>query len=234
MSDTPDLTPDDNVLAAEYVLGLLGPEERAAAEEKLGAEPEFRALTAFWEEELARLAEGIPLRAPSPAVKRVIDRALFETTTATSPSFWERIGFWRGATAVMTGLSAVLLGVVMTSPDRQPPEPQPVYMAALTASDAPLSVLIRINAREEILTVKPFDIATDGRVTELWLIAGDAAPSSLGLISPEDGSVVELASIDISTLGPDTLLAISLEPEGGSPTGQPTGPVVAIGKLQVL
>jgi anti-sigma-K factor RskA len=35
-------------------------------------------------------------------------------------------------------------------------------------------------------------------------------------------------------LGPDATLAVSLEPPGGSPTGQPTGPVIASGKLTNL
>jgi anti-sigma-K factor RskA len=34
----------------------------------------------------------------------------------------------------------------------------------------------------------------------------------------------------LAGFGPGTTLAISLEPQGGSPTGLPTGPVVAAGK----
>jgi anti-sigma-K factor RskA len=32
----------------------------------------------------------------------------------------------------------------------------------------------------------------------------------------------------------DSTLAVSIEPVGGSPTGQPTGPVIANGKLASL
>jgi anti-sigma-K factor RskA len=32
----------------------------------------------------------------------------------------------------------------------------------------------------------------------------------------------------------DAVLAVSLEPPGGSPTGQPTGPVIGSGKLTNL
>ncbi len=38
----------------------------------------------------------------------------------------------------------------------------------------------------------------------------------------------------LAGFGPGTTLAISLEPKGGSPTGAPTGPVVAAGKATMI
>jgi len=35
----------------------------------------------------------------------------------------------------------------------------------------------------------------------------------------------------VARLGPTALLAVSVEPPGGSPTGQPTGPVIAKGAI---
>jgi anti-sigma-K factor RskA len=38
----------------------------------------------------------------------------------------------------------------------------------------------------------------------------------------------------LARVSDEAVLAVSLEPEGGSPTGQPTGPVIANGKLAQL
>jgi anti-sigma-K factor RskA len=61
--------------------------------------------------------------------------------------------------------------------------------------------------------------------------AGREQPQSLGLV---DG----LLKIPVEKLGRssarelrETALAVSIEPEGGSPTGVPTGPIVYSGRL---
>jgi len=67
---------------------------------------------------------------------------------------------------------------------------------------------------------------------ELWLIPSRGGrPHSLGLIQP--GSPIRLVIPPglAGQLTPDATLAVSLKPPGGSPTGQPTDPVIAGGKL---
>ena len=53
---------------------------------------------------------------------------------------------------------------------------------------------------------------------------GATKPASLGVI-PAEGKVVPPG------IKAGTMLLVSLEPKGGSPTGQPTGPVLYAGKL---
>ncbi|MDP3525548.1 MAG: anti-sigma factor, partial [Hoeflea sp.] len=71
----------------------------------------------------------------------------------------------------------------------------------------------------------------DGKSLELWLVPGEGAPVSLGLV-PGDGGrlVLDPGLTDRLTAG--ALLAVSLEPLGGSPTGGPTGPVLLSGELR--
>ena len=59
-------------------------------------------------------------------------------------------------------------------------------------------------------------------------VPGTGAPRSLGLVSPRQVTTVERSGLrrDVAAY------AVSLEPAGGSPTGQPTGPILALGKLQ--
>jgi anti-sigma-K factor RskA len=66
---------------------------------------------------------------------------------------------------------------------------------------------------------------------ELWLIPAGDKPHSLGLISPAQPVLIEVPRGLVARMSPDTALAISMEPPGGSPTGQPSGPVLASGKL---
>jgi anti-sigma-K factor RskA len=62
-------------------------------------------------------------------------------------------------------------------------------------------------------------------------VGGREKPQSLGLVD----AVLKIPAMRLG--GPNgknlenTMLAISLEPEGGSPTGEPTGPIVFSGKL---
>ena len=71
----------------------------------------------------------------------------------------------------------------------------------------------------------------DGRDFELWLIEGEQAPRSLGVI-PVGANVHIVVTPELKQkIAQGAVLAISLEPAGGSTTGQPTGPVVASGDL---
>jgi anti-sigma-K factor RskA len=70
-----------------------------------------------------------------------------------------------------------------------------------------------------------------GRSTQLWLIPAGKPPISVGVFSPGGTTVLPLSTELLAQLGPTASLAVSLEPSGGSPTGQPTGPVFAKGTI---
>ena len=73
--------------------------------------------------------------------------------------------------------------------------------------------------------------APSGRDYELWALRGNT-PVSLGLIRSEPGGRVVLRIEDIGDPATLTAFAVSLEPEGGSPTpNEPSGPIVMIGSL---
>lgn len=62
---------------------------------------------------------------------------------------------------------------------------------------------------------------------QLWLIPAGQQPVSLGLLNVQETTQLKLAARD--TLK-NAVIAVSLEPQGGSPTGQPTGPVLYSGR----
>src|SRR5262245_36515072 len=95
----------DDIVAAEYVLGVLPAEERAAAARRLDSDAAFARLVDKWEAYFAPLAAAYqPVEAPA-AVKQAIDRRLFAFGAAAQAPREARggllssLGFWRGLAA---------------------------------------------------------------------------------------------------------------------------------------
>ena len=72
-----------------------------------------------------------------------------------------------------------------------------------------------------------------GRSLQFWTkLEGAAAPTSLGLV--QAGQALELPVSRLPGVGPQQLFEITLEPEGGSTIGRPTGPILSVGRSVVL
>ncbi|SLN40147.1 anti-sigma factor [Roseisalinus antarcticus] len=220
---------DDGIgLAAEYVLGLLSTEERAACDTRLETDPVFRAEVAFWAEQLATLAvaEVQPV-APPARLQARIERALFPDMAR---AWWRRLGIvpsFVGAAAA-AGLVWLSLSLGWIGGPQVPAVP--TYQAELAAEDG--SLVVRASVTPEAVAVNvTAGGARTGRALELWLIAGEAAPVSLGLLPEAETALFSLPEgLDIA----GALLAVSDEPPGGSPTGAPTGDVLAAGPITAL
>jgi anti-sigma-K factor RskA len=231
--DTIDPADSGKVLAAEYVLGVLSAAERREVERRLTQEPALDLEVAFWEERLGGLADAVaPVVPPDVAWSRI--EAVIAPPAPRPASVWQSLAFWRSfaigsatlAAASIAGL--VYIGLVPTA--RAP------LMATLSGSAGQPNFVAAITATGNSLTIVPASLlTTDPRAIELWLIpAGETRPRSLGLIQPGQPIKLEIPPDLAGRLTPDATLAVSLEPPGGSPTGQPTGPVIAHGKLTNL
>lgn len=67
------------------------------------------------------------------------------------------------------------------------------------------------------------------RSRELWLTPPGGLPHSAGLIDPSRTSPLPLSKALLSAAKAKGRIGVSLEPVGGSPTGLPTGPMIAEG-----
>ena len=76
-------------------------------------------------------------------------------------------------------------------------------------------------------------IAPRGKSAQLWMIGGDGVPRPMGLLAAGGPSRMTLSDGQRDLIKAGIVLAVSIEPLGGSPTGRPTGPVVASGKLSI-
>ena len=216
---------DDQALAAEYALGLLTPPEARAFEARLVREPVLRAQYVVWAEDLVRMTDGIDPVAPPPLARAALEKRLFGS---------EKTGIlaWLGLVpALIGGLVAAMLVYFVTSFGLLTTPPGPTLTAQIAAEDQSLIVLAAFDADAGTLQLqRTAGAAVPGRVLELWLIAGDNPPVSLGVL-PEDATTDLVLSPEMIIALTGGTLAISDEPVGGSPTGQPTGAVLAVGAV---
>ena len=191
--------------------------ERVIAAARAKADPVFASRVAAWETRLAPLNDDFaPLDAPNLMPK--IEARLFPV--ADRPRRGISWGFLGGA--ITAGVLAV---AILMSQD--PVRTGPVLTAQLASATEQLAFAARFDASAETLTLTRTGgtAAASDKDLQLWVIGADGVPSSLGLLRADEVTVVAKG------LAPGLVLAVSLEPLGGSPKAVPTGPVLITGVL---
>ncbi|MGB6119464.1 MAG: anti-sigma factor [Mesorhizobium sp.] len=224
----------DDALAAEYVLGVLDAEARLAAAPRVETDPAFARLVDHWEVTLAPMAEQFDeVEAPA-TVKQAIDRRIFDAAPDTTrPSgVWTSLAFWRGL--ALAGVMATVIAIAV--PIMQPADKttQPM-VATLMPQQSDVQYMAMYEASTGQLGLSHLTGDRDaGRDFELWVIEGSKAPRSLGVIPVGQSVRITVDPTMRDMMNSPVVLAISLEPTGGSTTGAPTGPVVAAGDLRSI
>lgn len=224
MTDAPETPEDDDALAAEYVLRLMDDLAAVQFEARLASDANLRAQVAIWEADLAHLAESIDEVTPPPAIKTKLFGTLFPQV-APKRSFM----FW----AVPLGLAAfAVMAFFVLSPIFRTPDFNPAYHASLASGDGVLQIEAGFAPDSNLFKLlRPQGDALPGRALELWVIAeGAAAPVSMGVL-PEAREILFELDPGLVPLIRGGTLAVSDEPLGGSPTGAPTGDVLAAAPL---
>ena len=228
--------PEDwEALAAEYALGVLEGTDAQIARQRMRDDPVFESTVWQWRERLAPLADRLTPVAPSPAVWQHIAAALAAenrptVVSSSGSSSHRRLAFWRGwaiAASAAAAVIALVLGVVAL----QPTSGGERLVAVLDQADAAGAAwLVAVETRNGDVSVRSLaaPAVPVGKSHELWFIgAGAERPVSLGLLSAGNQFL-----LPPNTRAEGAILAVSLEPDGGSPTGQPTGPVLFQGALR--
>jgi anti-sigma-K factor RskA len=201
-------------LAAEYVLGTLRGRARRRFE-RWFVSPQVGALVKAWEDRLAGLEPTLHGVTPPGSVWRGIESRLELRKLERAPQLR-----WLAVAA-----SVMVFAVVGVFALRQFGT-QPVTQQAYLQAD-PQTIYWRVEIlgdnQEISLRVRQVHELPPGKSHELWVIpASGGAPVSLGLLPHTgDNRHVLNAAQRLALAGAKTI-AVSLEPEGGSPNGSPT------------
>lgn len=244
---------DRDMMAAEYVLGTLPEEERTAAAERVASDPAFAALVRAWEDRLAPLDRETPPMTPSERVWRRIEAAVAteivvprvdpraRLVDAAGPvadviDITRRLRRWRVLAVAATVVAASLASLIVV--DRMPellrfvtPDQGGRYVAVVNRDASLPALIVDVDTLSGRVTVRPVSAeAPAGKALELWVIPEGGAPRSLGLVNPA-GPAYSIPREQAGLLPAKGLIAITVEPPGGSPTGAPSGTPVYAGQL---
>jgi anti-sigma-K factor RskA len=236
---TPD-QPKDDLRCAEYALGVLDSDSRRALEREASRDASLRRTMEIWLARLSPLADDLRDVEPPAHVWTRIQRDLgfLAASTSARGGWWDNLNLWRwlGIGASAAALVLVVMDL-MTLREGGPPASvvaQNGYrVAAIARSDGLTHWTATIDVQRARMVVVPVvnpKIAA-GRSTELWLIPSGAKPISLGIFPSDAPASIPLPRRILAQMSKKAVLAVSLEPLSGSPTGQPTGPVLATGEI---
>ncbi|RJT27126.1 anti-sigma factor [Buttiauxella izardii] len=210
----------DSSLAAQYALGTLRGGARLRFESRLANEPELAAILGRWQTMLAALDNNVVAQVPPERVWKKIQLSL-PPVKRTSSWNWNYLGW-----ALAAGLAAIVVVPWFTT---QNPELAPLVV--LNSSDATKGQwIVSTDSSRQTLNLVPVqtrEVAANNSM-QLWAIPQGEKPISLGLVETQRATQLTAGNVKLAA---GTTIAISLEPQGGSPTGQPTGPVIFSGTL---
>lgn len=221
-------------LAAEYVLGTLRGRARDRFEGLLRSDYDLRRVVAAWEARLSPMAAAADGIAPPPRVWQAIARRV-PVAGSGAGAWWSGLAFWRGLAVTSSAFALALAIFIGMAPRPAPPMEMVAVMndaqgqPALVVSWPPMKAMRDPHVRVKVVQQHP--TMAPGTAWEMWMLpAGQAAPVSMGLISIDRDQVMKIQPALAQKMGDAWGVAMSVEPEGGSPTGKPTGPVIFKGQ----
>jgi anti-sigma-K factor RskA len=230
---------DEDLTAAEHALRLLSRDELRGASRREASDATFAERVARWRGRFAPFFEEIePVVPPADLFPR-IEAAVESRHTANDnlSVLRRRLSAWKAAAAAMTAIAASLALILLLEPRTAPTSVPPVssqqaMVAILAADDGTKAVASWEPGKRQLILAVTGDMpVTSNQSPQLWVIPPGDKPHSLGLMPAGKQAHLNLAKAIAQLLEQGATIAVSVEPHGGSPTGAPTGPVIASGAL---
>ena len=251
---------DDGDLAGEYVLGVLDAAQRSDVQSRLQTDTALAGDVQAWETRLMPLLEEVAMAdVPGYVWGRICDALGMQPVRPVTPargvsgseaktSFWESLGFWRGVSGLAMASVGVLAIALMSqkptiievpvevpAPVVTPAPAQPGLVSTLAEDNGNAGFVAAVDRDTGILTVTPLMAApVDDRVQELWVIPNGQKPISLGLLDASKPQARKLPANLLASVSTEAIFAVTLEPPGGAPGGNPSGPIIAKGAIAIL
>lgn len=217
-----------NALASEYVLGTLHGRARIRFQALLMQHRSLRHVLWQWESRLNTLGSSLPAIAPRPELWQKIqhqlgfDQAELPANVIRMPQVPGKPAnnrTWQWLTGAATA-AALVLAIFIVQP-KAPVERLQTQIAVVQSEKAEALWSIELGKNELSVSATENFKALPDQDYELWMVAADGRPPvSLGLL-PKQGKLTlpRKAILDQVKIA---ALAVSQEPLGGSPNGQPT------------
>ncbi len=217
------------------MLGVLSADDRRKVEARLASDRNFAAMVDRWQSNLSSFDDTYDLVVPPPRTFTAIERRLFETAQLEpAPSrrgLWNSLAVWRGLALVSLAAVAVM-GASMAGLFKVPSTGTSL-VAELAGKGSAIDLVAQFDRASGRLKVTPVAARqAEQKSLELWLINGSNPAISLGVLPQSGEGEIAVPSAFQSRISAGSVLAVSVEPLGGSPTGSATGPIIALGKAR--
>ncbi|NLR98803.1 anti-sigma factor [Rhizobium sp. P38BS-XIX] len=223
----------DEVLAGEYVLGVLSLEDRQKVERRMRSDRQFAAIVSRWEQNLSEFNEEYEAVKPAASVYPKIEKRIFGSPVL-GASLWNSLTVWRSVAFGSLFLAAGVLVFTITNETALRAPAGKLLSASLAGQNSAISLLANYDASSGRLKVTPVAAGKpEEKSLELWLIRGSDPAEALGILPQTGDGEITLPSELHTKLTEGAIIAVSVEPFGGSPTGKPTGDVVASGTIHL-
>ena len=206
-------------LAGEYVLGTLSGADRTQFEARLRGDAAAARAVADWSRRLQPLADAVPPAIPPAGLWQRIAQ---EIGMPGKPS--------RRSWIILAAAAAILAAALFIGDLLR--QPTVMAVAELAPKGGATAFTVSVLEDRKSLLIRAGTVETpQNQAYELWAVPASGAPVSLGVINASGETERDVAEDKRALLETGVTLAVSLEPEGGSPTGAPTGPVLFVGAL---
>ena len=225
---------DDQLLAFDYVTGVMRGSARADFAQRLAQDDQARAAVEFWEEQLMHLSDPLEQRATDPqvwdAIAARLDAPAAPVALLRPRSTW----LWPGLATAASLLLALCLVLLLGRDPLQ--QPNADYVAVLTdSSGAPqLTVLTATGGAQLWLKWEGLRIAEDKNL-QLWAISKrDGQVRPLGVFADTTRLSLPLTEAQWRLIKDAAQLILTEEDVGGSPLDEPSETLIARGACVLL
>lgn len=217
-----------NELAKHYVIGTMSPLARRRFKKLMVKHSHLQHAVWHWEQILNPMAEELAPIEPDQQVWQNITARLGWSSKAKASSWWA-VSWWTISGWLATAASLLLVAYIWITqpgiPLQQISTQQPQALAVLQVEQNQPAWVVQKTDDSLTISVNALPDIQPDQDFELWMLpANGQAPVSLGLL-PESGNKILSLPAQLKDLV-QSGLAVSIEPENGSPTGAPTGPII--------